>query len=124
MKAQVLYASQPGGITDAELKRALEDAFSDCRDRLKKVLLLVPDYTRYHSDAGKIANIIYHMLENTCHVDLLEAVGTHFAISDEQLESMYGDIPKERFLVHNWRTGVVKIGQVPAEYVAEVSEGV
>lgn len=124
MKEQVLYAAQPGGITDAELRAALEDAFSDCRDRLKKVLLLVPDYTRYHSNAGKIANMVYHMLEETCHVDLLEAVGTHFAISEEQLDSMYGDIPHERFIVHNWRADVVKIGQVPADFVAEVSEGV
>ena len=61
-------------VFQPELRRALEDAFSDCRSRLKRVLLLVPDYTRYHSDAGKIANIVYHMLEDTCRVDLLEAV--------------------------------------------------
>ena len=124
MKGQVLYASRPGGITDEELRRALEDAFSDCRASLKKVLLLVPDYTRFHSDGGKIANMVYHMLKDTCQVDLLEAVGTHFAMSEEQLDSMYGDIPHERFIVHNWRTGVVKIGQVPADFVAEVSGGV
>ena len=124
MKGQVLYAPQGGGITDEQLRLALEDALSDCRDSLKKVLLLIPDYTRFHSNGGKIANMLYHMLEDTCQVDLLEAVGTHFAMSDEQLTSMYGDIPKERFLVHNWRTGVVKIGQVPKEFVSEVSEGV
>ena len=124
MKSQVLYASQPGGISDEKLKRTLEDAFSDCRDSLKKVLLLVPDYTRYHSDAGKIANMIFHMLKDTCQVDLLEAVGTHFAMTEEQLDSMYGDIPHERFRAHNWRSDVVKIGQVPADFVAEVSEGV
>ena len=123
MKGQVLYAAGEGGITDDQLQKTLADSLSDCRDRLKKVLLLVPDYTRYHSDAGKIANMLYHMLEGACRVDLLEAVGTHFAISDEQLESMYGDIPKDRFIVHNWRRDVVKIGEVPREYVAEVSEG-
>ena len=124
MKGQVLYAESGGAISDEQLRLALEDSLSGCKDRLKKVLLLVPDYTRYHSDAGKIANMYYHMLEGSCRVDLLEAVGTHFAISDEQLAHMYGDIPKERFLVHNWRTGVVKIGQVPKEFVSEVSEGV
>ena len=51
-------------------------------------------------------------------------MGTHFAMSEEQLDSMYGDIPHERFIVHNWRTGVVRIGQVPADFVAEVSGGV
>ena len=34
-------------------KSILEDAISDCRDRLKKVLLLIPDYTRYHSNGGQ-----------------------------------------------------------------------
>ncbi|MBQ6373938.1 MAG: DUF2088 domain-containing protein [Clostridia bacterium] len=124
MKGQVLYAGQGGAISDEQLRAVLTDAFSDCRDRLKKVLLLVPDYTRFHSNAGKIANTIYHMLEDTCRVDLLEAVGTHFAMTDEQVEHMYGDIPKDRFIVHNWRTDVVKIGQVPADFVAEVSGGV
>ena len=124
MIGQALYATRPEGISGEELRNALQDAFSDCIADLRKVLLLVPDYTRYHSDAGRIANMIYHMLEKTCRVDLLEAVGTHFAMSDEQLESMYGDIPKDRFIVHNWRRDVVKIGQVPKDYVAEVSEGV
>ena len=123
MKEQAVYASAPTGITDGELRRALEDAFSDCRSRLKRVLLLVPDYTRYHSDAGKIANIVYHMLEDTCRVDLLEAVGTHFPMTDAQLDAMYGDIPRARFMAHNWRADVVNIGRVPADFVAEVSEG-
>ena len=123
MKGQVLYAAPGGVISDEQLLGALRDSLSDCRDRLRKVLLLVPDYTRYHSNGGKIANMVYHLLEDTCQVDLLEAVGTHFAMTEEQLDDMYGDIPHERFLVHNWRTGVVRIGQVPAEYVSEVSEG-
>ena len=124
MKGQVLYAPQGGAIGLEELKRALADSISDCKDQLKKVLLLVPDFTRFHSDAGRIANIYYHMLKDTCQVDLLPALGTHMPMSPEQLTGMYGDIPHDRFLVHNWRTGVVKIGQVPADYVAEVSGGV
>ena len=124
MKGQTVYAPEGGRIDDAQLKSILEDAISDCRDRLKKVLLLIPDYTRYHSNGGKIANILYHLLQDTCQVDLLEALGTHQPMTPEQIADMYGDIPQERFIAHNWRTDVVKIGVVPADFVSEVSEGV
>lgn len=124
MKGQVVYAPEGGRIDNAQLREILADSISDCKDRLKKVLLLVPDYTRYHSNAGAIANIYYHLLEDHCQVDLLEALGTHVPMTAEQIADMYGDIPQERFLIHNWRTGVVKIGQVPREFVSEVSEGV
>ena len=125
MREQVLYAAPGGAISDEQLRLTLEDALSDCRDRLGRVLLLVPDYTRFHSNAGRIANLVFHMLDGErCHVDLLPALGTHLPMSDEQIDAMYGaDIPKDRFLVHNWRTGVVKIGQVPASFVTEVSGG-
>ena len=124
MKGQVVYAPEGGRIDNAQLREILADSISDCKDRLKKVLLLVPDYTRYHSNAGAIANIYYHLLKDHCQVDLLEALGTHVPMTAEQIADMYGDIPQERFLIHNWRTGVVKIGQVPREFVSEVSEGV
>ncbi len=124
MKRQVVYAPEGGRIDNAQLREILADSISDCKDRLKKVLLLVPDYTRYHSNAGAIANTYYHLLKDHCQVDLLEALGTHVPMTAEQIADMYGDIPQERFLIHNWRTGVVKIGQVPREFVSEVSEGV
>lgn len=124
MIGQSIYAPEGGRIDDAQLRQVLADSIADCKEQLKKVLLLVPDYTRFHSNGGKIANIYYHMLKDHCQVDLLEALGTHVPMTDEQLDSMYGDIPHDRFLVHNWHTGVVKIGQVPREYVCEVSEGV
>lgn len=123
MKDQSLYAHE-GGIGDEQLRTALEDALSDCRDSLKKVLLLVPDYTRYHSNAGRIANMLYHILSDTCRVDLLEALGTHVPMTREQIADMYGDIPQDRFIEHKWRTGVRRIGIVPREYVSQVSEGV
>lgn len=124
MKGQVIYAPEGGRIEDAQLKEILEDSLSDCRESLKKVLLLIPDYTRYHSNAGKIANTLYHLLKDSCQVDLLECLGTHVPMTEAEIADMYGDIPVERFIVHNWRTGVVKIGEVPKEFVSEISEGV
>lgn len=125
MKKQGVYAPQGEAISDEQLKEILSDAFSDF-DQLagKKVLLLVPDYSRYHSNAGRIANLIYHMLEGRCHVDLLPTLGSHQPMTTEQIQDMYGDIPLDRFLVHNWRTGTVKIGEIPADFVRTVSDGI
>ena len=119
-----LYEKESEGIGDEALKEALAQSVAD-KEQLKKVLLLPPDFTRFHSNAGKIANIYYHMLEERgCHVDLMPALGTHVAMTEQECAEMYGDIPFERFRVHNWRDDVVDLGVVPASFVAEVSEGV
>ena len=44
-------------------------------------------------------------------------------MTEDECSLMYGDIPYERFIAHNWRTDIVKLGEVPAEFVSEVSEG-
>lgn len=124
MITQEVYAAEKGHIDEKQLKEILEASLADCREQIKRVLLLVPDFTRLHSNAGRIANLYYHLLKDRCKVDLLEALGTHVPMTPEQLNAMYGDIPHECFLIHNWRSEVVKIGQVPREFVREVSEGV
>ena len=40
----------------------------------------------------------------------MPTLGTHEPMTAEQIRAMFGDIPPERFLVHDWRKGVVKIG--------------
>ena len=92
--------------------------------RPKKMLMVVPDYTRCFSNAGLIANIAYHWcVDNGVEVELLEALGTHVPMTEKEIRAMYGDIPLERFHGHDWRHDVVKIGEVPASFVEEVTEG-
>lgn len=117
------YASTEAGITDAELRSILERALSECRGKLKKLLILPPDYTRFHSNAGRITWHIWDMLKDECEIDIMPALGTHVPVTREEAAAMFGDIPYERFIVHNWRTDVEKVGTVPGEYVAEISEG-
>ena len=117
------YASTEAGITDAELRSILERALSECRGRLKKLLILPPDYTRFHSNAGRITWHIWDMLKDECEIDIMPALGTHVPVTREEAAAMFGDIPYERFIVHNWRTDVETVGTVPGEYVAEISEG-
>ena len=109
-------------MTREEIKAALEASLEG--RALKHVLIIPPDFTRFHSNAGFITNTYYHLLTvRGCQVDILPALGTHVAMTKEEAEKMYGDIPFEKFLYHNWRTDVVKIGEVPAEYMEEITEG-
>ena len=36
---------------------------------------------------------------------------------------MFGDIPYEKFIPHNWRSDVMRLGEVPAEFLEEITEG-
>jgi nickel-dependent lactate racemase len=54
--------------------------------------------------------------------DVLPALGTHTGMTDGQIEKMFAGVPKELFSVHDWRNDVVTLGEVPAEFVKEVSE--
>jgi len=115
-------ASLESGLTREELLAAVEQSLEG-RD-LKKVLILPPDFTRFHSNAGFLTNAYYHLLtDRGIEVDILPALGTHVAVTDAEIDAMFGDIPHEKFLVHNWRTDVVRLGEVPAEYLEEITEG-
>lgn len=117
-----MFKTSDRAIQDAELKQILADSLKG--RKLKKVLLLPPDYTRMYSGAGKITAYYYEMLKDTCEVDVMPALGTHLPMTEEECDAFFlGMIPFERIIVHNWRTDVVKIGEVPAAFVREVSEG-
>ena len=55
--------------------------------------------------------------------DIMPALGTHAPMTDAQLDMMFGSIPHSLFRIHDWRNDVVTIGEVPKEYVEEISEG-
>ena len=122
MKDLSLYAKKDSYLSNQELKDAIEDSLKEYKGTNSRILLLIPDYTRYHSNAGFIANTIYHYLD-TCEIRLLEALGTHVPMSKQECEDMYGDIPFEYFIKHDWRNDIIKLGEIPAEFVEEVSEG-
>lgn len=110
------------GLTKEQITAALMDSLRG-RD-FKKVLILPPDFTRYHSNAGFITNVYYNVLtEMGAEVDVMPALGTHVPVSREQWVKMFGDIPYEKMLVHDWRHDVMKLGEVPADYIAEITEG-
>lgn len=116
------YAKTEQGLGQEEIRQALLHSIEG--KELKHVLIIPPDFTRFHSGAGFITNVYYHALtERGCQVDILPALGTHVPVTEEEAKTMFGDIPYEVFIPHNWRTDVVKLGQVPKEYLEEITEG-
>jgi nickel-dependent lactate racemase len=55
--------------------------------------------------------------------DILPALGTHAPMTSAEIKKMFGAIPESLFRVHDWRKDVVSLGEVPASFVNEVSEG-
>ena len=110
------------GLSDDSILFVLKDTIKG--KNLKKILLLPPDYTRMYSGAGKIVAMYWELLHETCQIDIMPALGTHAPMTEEECKAFFGEnVPFENIIVHRWRDDVVKIGEVPGEYVSEVSEG-
>lgn len=117
-----VYEKDAQGLSAEEIRTALLASLEG--RSLKRVLIIPPDFTRFHSNAGYITNVYYHALTGQgCEVDILPALGTHVPVTRQEAAVMYGDIPYEKFIPHNWRTDVMKIGEVPASYLEEITEG-
>ena len=117
-----VYAQTEMGLTPEEIRTALLHSLEG--RALRNVLIIPPDFTRFHSNAGFITNVYYHALVGLgCHVDILPALGTHVPVSREETAKMFGDIPYEKFIPHGWRTDVMKLGEVPASFLEEITEG-
>ena len=115
-------AENENGLSVEEIKKALLQSLEG--RNVRKALIIPPDFTRFHSNAGLISNIYYHeLVSRGTEVDVLPALGTHAAMTEEQVKAMYGDIPFEKFLVHDWRNDVVKLGEVPGDYLSSITEG-
>jgi nickel-dependent lactate racemase len=90
--------------------------------RRDRVLAVPPDITRLHSQAGVLTCAAREILGDRLKA-VLPALGTHTPMTPKQMDHMYPGIPHELFKVHNWRTDVETLGEVPAEFIREVSEG-
>jgi len=114
-----------GGI-DAELsEHELRDLLSQALAKLgarKRVLAVPPDMTRLHSQAGKLTRYAWEHYGDALQA-VLPAIGTHVPMQPAQIEHMFGDMPQGLFRVHNWRTDIVTLGEVPADFIHQQSEG-
>jgi len=120
-----IYYGEGSPQTDL-VGRGLREAFFSALEKLgprQRVLAIPPDYTRANSMAGPLTCLAYEYF-GSCLVDVMPALGTHVPMANWQLDRMFPGLPRELIRVHQWRTEVVTVGEVPGPFVAEVTENI
>jgi nickel-dependent lactate racemase len=113
-----------GGV-ESDLLPQLQDLFAESLAKLgqrNRVLVVPPDQSRIHSRSGDLTRYAWEYFGDRLQA-VLPALGTHAAMQPNQIARMFGAMPPALFRVHNWRTDVETLGEVPAEFVYEQSEG-
>ena len=87
----------------------------------KKVLVLPPDFNRFHSRAGNLTRFAWEYYGDRL-TDIMPTLGTHRPMTQDEIETMFVDTPLKFFREHDWRKGLVTLGEVPAEFIRKVSE--
>jgi nickel-dependent lactate racemase len=113
--------SEHHDLTSSDLREGLVAALDKIGTR-KKILIIPPDITRFHSRAGEITCMAREYFGH--HIsDILPALGTHKPMNSVELDRMFPGVPHNLFRVHDWRNDVIRIGEVPAEFISKVSDG-
>ncbi|MCR9295180.1 MAG: lactate racemase domain-containing protein [bacterium] len=106
----------------ADFRDALQAAFDAVGDP-RRVLALPPDHTRSDSRAGEITRLAHAMLGERL-TDVMPALGTHAAMTEDELQYMFGDLPRNLIRVHDWQNDVATLGDVDGEFVSLATEGI
>ena len=127
MKNQTLISK--GGasveITEAMMDSLLAEALSKIQSEQANagpVLILPPDITRYYSRAGFLTDVAVRELGSRVR-SVMPALGTHMAMTDEELARMFPKTPRALFCNHDWRNDVVELGRLEAQWVEKITDG-
>jgi nickel-dependent lactate racemase len=121
MSLFVSLGSENRELTSSELNEGLLEGLRALGQR-NRVVAVPPDFTRYHSRAGELTAAAHQYYGQNLRA-VLPAVGTHSPMTPAQLDKMFCGVPAGLFHTHDWRKDVVRLGEVPSEYVRELSEG-
>jgi nickel-dependent lactate racemase len=113
--------SPAAALSGQDLRAGLFAALGKLAER-RKVLCLPPDFTRFHSHAGELTRYAWEYFGPRL-TDVLPALGTHAPMTGDEIGRMFGEVPPGLFRVHDWRNGLVTLGEVPSSFVREQSEG-
>jgi len=121
MSLYLAIGSDTTELHSEQLQQLLIESLDKLGPR-RSVLVVPPDASRLHSHAGELTRMAWQYYGDRLKA-ILPALGTHTPMSAPQLAHMFGDVPQGLFKVHNWRTDVETLGEVPAEFIREASEG-
>jgi nickel-dependent lactate racemase len=108
-------------LSPRQLQNLLAEALAQLGPR-NRVLVVPPDQSREHSRAGELTSYAWQYYGDRLKA-VLPALGTHTAMRPDQIAHMFGDVPQNLFRIHNWRTDVETLGEVPSAFIHEQSEG-
>jgi nickel-dependent lactate racemase len=109
-------------LSSADLKEGLITAL-DRLGVINRMLIIPPDITRMHSRAGELTRYAYEHLPETVEA-IIPALGTHLPMTEKELSTMFGNVPQKLFVPHRWRTDCLPLGEVPLDFVTDVSQGI
>jgi nickel-dependent lactate racemase len=115
------HGSEKDSISSDQLEEGLYSALEKI-GKHNRVLAIPPDISRYHSMAGELTGLVYAYYKDKL-TDVLPAIGTHKPMTDEEINEMYPAVPKSLFRIHRWKDDLLTLGEVPSEFINEVSEG-
>ncbi len=111
-------------VTDNQANELLQRYIGNLGFKPRKVLLIPPEFTSFHSVAGKLTTFLYEILAPVAEeIVVLPALGTHRPMTDKELTIMFPGIPKEIIRVHDWQHGLATLGEIPESRLKELSNG-
>jgi nickel-dependent lactate racemase len=110
-------------INRLELEKIMHVVAGSLPAGTRKILLVPPDFSRFHSGAGEISSILYRLLSPGLEVDLLPALGTHRPMTGAEMDTMFPGIPHARIHVHDWRNSICSLGEIAGDFVSDLSGG-
>jgi nickel-dependent lactate racemase len=122
IKSEVI--SKKEYLSDSAINNYLNELSNEIVEAdVKSLLLIPPDYTRKSSSLGRITEKLYFkLIDKIKSIDILPASGTHDPMGEQSIKSMFGKIPYEDFLEHNWRHDTINVGEIPGEKMKEFSQ--
>lgn len=120
-------------MTEPQVREIVENGLRPLHLAGKRVLLIVPDGTRT-APVGLMFRLIHETIgAEAAQLDVMIALGTHPAMSEEAIRGRleiteaerHGRYAKVRFFNHAWddRDQLLHLGKIPAAEIAELSKG-
>ena len=113
--------SEKSMLGPEDLRNGLFSALEKLGKR-KKVLVIPPDFTRFHSGAGEITSLLNEYYGSSL-TDVLPALGTHSAMTSSEIDKMFPGVPKKLFRIHDFRKNAVTLGTIPSHYISTLTDG-